>query len=102
MFTYQNYSVGFAALLLAFGLAACSSAEGGGHSSSKTVPTVVSTFPSDNAQQVALNTNIIARFSEAMNASTISTTTFKLTGPGATPVAGSVTYDVPNDVADFF
>ena len=42
-----------------------------------------------------------ATFSEAMKASTINTTTFTLTGPGVTPVAGTVTYVVSSDVATF-
>ena len=42
-----------------------------------------------------------ATFSEAMNPATINTTTFTLTGPGITPVAGTVTYVVSSDVATF-
>jgi ketosteroid isomerase-like protein len=55
-------------------------------------PTVVSTIPVDAATAVAVNTAISATFSEAMNPATISAATFTLTGPGATPVAGVVTY----------
>ncbi|MGC2671529.1 MAG: Ig-like domain-containing protein [Candidatus Acidiferrum sp.] len=55
-------------------------------------PTVVSTVPANLATAVAVNTIISATFSEAMNAATINGTTFLVTGPGATPVAGTVTY----------
>src|SRR6202166_27359 len=55
-------------------------------------PTVVSTVPANGATAVAVNTTISATFSEAMNAATINGTTFTVTGPGATPVAGTVTY----------
>ena len=55
-------------------------------------PTVVSTVPASGATLVAVNTTISATFSEAMNAATINAATFTLTGPGATPVAGAVTY----------
>ena len=55
-------------------------------------PTVVSTVPANGATAVAVNTPISATFSEAMNAATITGTTLTLTGPGATPVAGTVTY----------
>ena len=55
-------------------------------------PTVVSTVPANGATAVAVNTTITATFSEAMNAATITGTTFKVTGPGVTPVAGAVTY----------
>jgi ketosteroid isomerase-like protein len=55
-------------------------------------PTVVSTIPANGATNVAVNTAISATFSEAMNAATINGATFMVTGPGATPVAGTVTY----------
>ncbi len=46
----------------------------------------------NGATGVAVNTTISATFSEAMNPATINGTTFTVTGPGATPVAGTVTY----------
>src|SRR5271170_2439497 len=55
-------------------------------------PTVVSTVPANAAAAVAVNTLISATFSEAMNPATITGVTFTVTGPGATPVAGAVTY----------
>ncbi|MGB8457002.1 MAG: Ig-like domain-containing protein, partial [Candidatus Acidiferrum sp.] len=55
-------------------------------------PTVVSTVPANLATAVAVNTPISATFSEAMNPATITATTLTVTGPGATPVAGTVTY----------
>ena len=55
-------------------------------------PTVVSTVPANLATAVAVNTPVSATFSEAMDPTTITGTTFLLTGPGATPVAGAVTY----------
>ncbi|MGC2832129.1 MAG: Ig-like domain-containing protein [Candidatus Acidiferrum sp.] len=55
-------------------------------------PTVVSTVPANLATAVAVNTIISATFSEAMNSATINRTTFLVTGPGATPVAGTVSY----------
>jgi ketosteroid isomerase-like protein len=54
--------------------------------------TVVSTVPSNGATAVAVNTAVSANFSEAMNPATINAATFTLTGPGATPVAGTVVY----------
>jgi len=54
-----------------------------------TTPTVSSTEPADAATGVAINANIAATFSEAMNPLTITTTTFTLR-QGATPVAGAV------------
>src|SRR6202040_402028 len=55
-------------------------------------PTVVSTVPVNGATAVAVNTTISATFSEAMNAATINRATFTLTGPGASPVAGAISY----------
>ncbi len=55
-------------------------------------PTVASTVPATGATGVAVNTLVTATFSEAMDPATINGTTFTLTGPGVTPVAGVVTY----------
>ncbi len=57
-----------------------------------TVPTVVSTIPANGAANVAVNTPISATFSIAMNPATLTTATFKLTGPGGAAVAGTLTY----------
>jgi hypothetical protein len=67
-----------------------------------TPPTVVSTVPTDGSTNVAINTTVTATFSEAMDATTISGTTFTLkTTIGGTPVAGTVTYDGPSKTATF-
>lgn len=54
-------------------------------------PTVYSTSPLNNATNVAVNSAIAATFSEAMDAKTITTGTFTLSGPSG-PVSGTVTY----------
>jgi len=66
-------------------------------------PTVISVTPPIGASGICPNTVVVATFSEAMNPSTISTTTFTLTAPGTPPVAvaGTVTYDVASHVATF-
>jgi len=56
-----------------------------------TIPVVISTYPANNAQNVASNTLVTATFNEAMNASTINTVTFTLT-QASKPVSGKVTY----------
>lgn len=61
-----------------------------GTSSDTTAPTVSSTDPVDKATGIVLNANITATFSEAMDPSTITGTTFTLK-QGATPVSGTVT-----------
>ena len=57
-------------------------------------PTVSFTNPTDNAAAVATNTKISAAFSEAMDPTTLNSSTFKLM-QGATPVPGAVTYAAP-------
>jgi ketosteroid isomerase-like protein len=55
-------------------------------------PSVISTVPVNGAPAVAVNTLVSATFNAPMNPATISGTTFTVTGSGATPVAGAVTY----------
>jgi hypothetical protein len=55
-----------------------------------TAPTVSSTSPANSAIGVVVTGTINAVFSEAMDSGTISTTTFTLVGPNATPVTGTV------------
>jgi peptidoglycan-N-acetylglucosamine deacetylase len=60
----------------------------------KTPPTVSTVAPANNATGVAVVSNVEATFSEAMNASTINTSTFTLVKTGTTtPVAAQVSYD---------
>jgi hypothetical protein len=61
-------------------------------------PTVSSTNPANGATGVAI---ITATFSEAMNASTISAATFAVSGPGVTPVVGTVSYNSSTYIATF-
>ena len=56
-----------------------------------TAPVVVSTVPANLAVDVALNNNVAASFSEAMDPTTITASTFALT-QGLTPVLGSISY----------
>jgi Ice-binding-like/Bacterial Ig-like domain len=66
-----------------------------------TPPTVISVAPPNGSNGICPSTLVVATFSEAMKVSTINTTTFTLTGPGTTPVAGTVSYVVSSDVATF-
>jgi len=61
-----------------------------GSATDSTAPVVTSTSPANIATGVFLNASIDATFSEAMDSSTISTTTFTLVGPGAVTVTGTV------------
>lgn len=53
-------------------------------------PTVSFTAPVNGQTTVPVNRKVSVAFSEAMNSSTLNTTTFTVTGPGLTPVAGTV------------
>ncbi|WP_255483999.1 Ig-like domain-containing protein [Granulicella sp. 5B5] len=64
-------------------------------------PSVISTMPVAGATGVPVNQVISATFNESMNPSTISAATFLLTGPGATAVAGTVSYNSAGSVASF-
>jgi len=67
-----------------------------------TAPTVRTVSPGDSASGVAITSAVTVTFSEPMNASTITTTTFNLrnTGTGA-PVAGTITYNAAANSATF-
>jgi hypothetical protein len=78
------------AILLTAFVAGC----GGGSSGSpadSTAPTVKSTLPMNLSQGIALNSNITATFSEAMDPATITATTFTLK-QGTTAIPGAVSY----------
>jgi hypothetical protein len=64
-------------------------------------PIVISVAPADGAVGICPGTVVTATFNEAMNPATINTTTFTLTGPGLTPVAGAVTYAAASNTATF-
>jgi len=63
-----------------------------GAAADSTAPSVTSTLPGDAATNVAVNRKITATFSEEMNSSTLTAANFTVTGPGATPVSGTVNY----------
>ena len=53
-------------------------------------PRVTVTSPTNGAVAVPLNRKITVGFTEVMDPATITTASFKLTGPGTTPVTGTV------------
>jgi Ice-binding-like/Bacterial Ig-like domain len=59
---------------------------------SPAAPLVVSSVPANGATGVPIAQVITASFNEAMNAATINTSTFTVTGPGGASVTGTVTY----------
>lgn len=92
---YSNQIMWLGILMFSIVVLGCGGGGGGsasGISSTPAAPTVISTNPGNTVTAVARNQNITAIFSTAMDAATLTASTFTLTGPGTTPVAGSVTY----------
>jgi len=56
-------------------------------------PTVAAVTPGNGSTGLAANTTVTAIFSEAMNASTITASTFTLTPQGGAPVSATVSYN---------
>jgi hypothetical protein len=72
-----------------------------GDSADTVAPVVSSTNPVDGAPAVGIDASINASFDKAMDPSTLNPVAFSVTGPGATVVAGQVTYDVPDMIVTF-
>jgi hypothetical protein len=66
-----------------------------------TAPTVSATTPAANDTNVAINSLVTATFSEAMDALTLTATSFTVACPAGSPVAGTVAYAVSGEVATF-
>ncbi|MDO8705192.1 MAG: Ig-like domain-containing protein [Sulfuricaulis sp.] len=66
-----------------------------------TAPVVNSTSPADTESNVAIDRAINVTFSEPMDPATITTANFLVTGPGTTPMIGTVAFDASNNTATF-
>jgi hypothetical protein len=64
-----------------------------------TPPTVSSTTPTNGATNINTGTTVKATFSEALDPTTISTTTFELRNPANTLVTATVSYDAASKTA---
>jgi hypothetical protein len=64
-----------------------------------TAPTITVRSPTAGATGVSVGTNVTVTFSEAMNAATVSGTTFELRSPAGTLVAAAVSYSATTRVA---
>ena len=103
---YSKRSIGLMVLLLTALAAGCG---GGGSSDSPAavaaavvIPAVTSTSPANGATGVSTNGKIIAAFSIAMDPATIIAANVTVTSaPGATAVAGIVTYSTASSIVTF-
>ncbi len=73
----------------------------GGGGGDSTPPTAVSSLPSDGAGEVALDSGISATFSEALDPTSIDSSSFTLAVTGGAGVSGTVSYDAPSLTAGF-
>ncbi len=64
-------------------------------------PVINSTSPASGDTNVAVNSTINIAFSEPMDPTTITTANFIVTGPGTTPVIGTMAFDASNNTAIF-
>ena len=96
---HRNRRIAMGTLVAMLGvLAGCGSDKNTEPTPDTTAPTVISTNPLDGATGVAV---ITVSFSEAMAPATLSTSTFTLSGPGPSSVAGTVTYNSATHIARF-
>jgi hypothetical protein len=72
-----------------------------GSAADVTAPTVTVINPTNAKTNVAINKAVSATFSESMDALTVTSAKFKLTGPGSTPVTGTVAYNGATKTATF-
>ena len=88
----QTYLL-FALILGGFLISGCGGGGNTGHwlPRETTRPTVTAVVPLNNAGGVAINRNITATFSEAMDPLTVTTATFTVVDNVGTPVSGTVT-----------
>lgn len=77
----------------------CAAACGGG-SRDINRPSVSAVSPAEDSASAVITANVSATFDRAMDANTINTTTFVVTGPSG-DLAGAVSYDTATDTAIF-
>jgi methionine-rich copper-binding protein CopC len=64
-------------------------------------PIVISTYPTNTSAAVAINQSVNATFNKAMDAFTVSTANFTVTGPDGSNIVGTVAYLAGSDIATF-
>lgn len=72
-----------------------------GAAADSVAPFVVGTNPASAESGVAISRTINVTFSEPMDPLTITTANFAVTGPGTTPVIGTVAFDANSNTATF-
>jgi hypothetical protein len=90
-------------MIALFAISAFLGCDVAGPTGDTTAPTVLSTIPATLATGVSINDAISAKFSKSMDPATIVANNFTVFDNAEVPVlvAGSVTYDLPNNTAIF-
>jgi alpha-tubulin suppressor-like RCC1 family protein len=86
---------------MAAGLVTIISCGGGGGGGDTTPPTVSSNIPANGASDIPVGDALSVTFSEAMNASTITTTSFTLVDADSNAVSGALSYNAGTNTATF-
>ena len=99
---YANRTLWLGAIMLTVFVAGCDS-DSNKSSTSPMVPavTVTSTDPADTATSVPLNSKVVANFSEAMDATTVDTSSFTVVGATGPALTGTVSVDANSNSATF-
>lgn len=98
--SFNIIALALAAIVVSAALGGIAGCGGSDSIAVNSAPTVISTNPLDVATDVAINQEVAAAFSEAMDPATITTTSFTLM-QGATAVSGTVAYTVVGNIATF-
>lgn len=91
----------FAAFAVLVSSSGCSDPDKNTASAMLTQPTVVAVAPPNGAAGACPSTVVTATFGKAMNPSTLTASTFTLTGASGASVSGQVTYDAGSNTAIF-
>ncbi|MGA2743271.1 MAG: Ig-like domain-containing protein [Candidatus Sulfotelmatobacter sp.] len=98
---YNNAKIWLPAFLLLIVSVGCGDYDKPGSNSTVVPPAATSVTPLNASTGGCSSAPVTATFSLAMNPATLTGTTFTLTGPGSTPVAGAVTYAASSNTATF-
>ena len=102
--TSNSKILGLAAILLAAFTSGCSdndSNSNNGSADNNTAPTIISTYPNNNATAVAINNAIVATFNVSMDETTLTTDTFTDIADTEAALVGSASLDATSNTASF-
>ena len=98
---FSRLSLWLTALLLTTLVAGCNDDDDASSNTSGATPTVISTSPAAALTGVPTNNIVTATFNTAMNATTITTTSFTVVGAGEPALVGTVSLNAATNTASF-